>query len=137
MGKIDHHDLTKIQWSKLPSHPGNARYRIAAGGSEKDRMIYFSGGTDNPYNYNGIGYNGVPAEPSPMTFAFSLRSGKWETINLNTPDPPWIIAFAGDPGRLGHRGGMQKGQQVTKGCGHVETAGKQNRRGWADTVRRL
>ena len=39
-------------------------------------MIYFSGGTDNPYNYNGIGYNGVPAEPSPVTFAFSLRSGE-------------------------------------------------------------
>ena len=43
MGKIDHHDRSKIQWTKLPSHPGTARYRIAAGGSEKDQKIYFSG----------------------------------------------------------------------------------------------
>ncbi len=92
MGKIDHHDLTKIQWTKLPNHPGTARYRIAAGGSEKDQKIYFSGGTDNPYNYNGIGYNGEPAEPSPVTFAFNLRTSKWETINLHTPSPPWTIA---------------------------------------------
>ncbi len=114
MGKIDHHDFTKIQWSKLPSHPGTARYRIAAGGSEKDQRIYFSGGTDNPYNYNGLGYNGQPAEPSPVTFAFNLRTGKWETLNLNTPDPTMdhrglLVIQEG----LVVVGGMQKGQQVT------------------------
>ena len=64
MGKIDHHDRTRIQWTKLPNHPGTARYRIAAGGSEKDQKIYFAGGTDNPYDYNGIGYDGKPSEPS-------------------------------------------------------------------------
>src|SRR5216683_4346432 len=52
IGKIDHHDRLKIQWTKLPNHPGTARYRIAAGSSEKDQKVYFSGGTDNPYNYN-------------------------------------------------------------------------------------
>jgi hypothetical protein len=114
MGKIDHHDPAKIQWSKLPNHPGSARYRIAAGGSEKDRTIYFSGGTDNPYNYNGIGYNGVLSEPSPVTFAFSLRSGKWETINANTPNPTMdhrgLLVI---PEGLVIAGGMEKGQQVT------------------------
>ena len=114
MGKIDHHDLTKIQWTKLPNHPGTARYRIAAGGSEKDQKIYFSGGTDNPYNYNGIGYNGEPAEPSPVTFAFNLRTGKWETINLHTPQPTMdhrgLVAI---PEGLVIMGGMEKGQQVT------------------------
>ena len=114
MGKIDHHDAAKIQWSKLPSHPGSARYRIAAGGSEKDQKVYFSGGTDNPYNYNGVGYNGQPAEPSPVTFAFNVRSGKWETLNLNTPDPTMdhrglLVIQEG----LVIVGGMQKGQQVT------------------------
>jgi N-acetylneuraminic acid mutarotase len=114
MGKIDRHDVTKIQWSKLPSHPGTARYRIAAGGSEKDQKIYFSGGTDNPYNYNGLGYNGTPAEPSPVTFAFNARSGQWETINLNTPDPTMdhralVVIQEG----IVIVGGMQKGQQVT------------------------
>jgi N-acetylneuraminic acid mutarotase len=114
MGKIDHHDRSKIQWTKLPSHPGTARYRIAAGGSEKDQKIYFSGGTDNPYNYDGIGYNGVAAEPSPVTFAFNLRSGKWETINENTAQPSMdhrgLLVL---PGALVILGGMEKAQQVT------------------------
>ena len=114
MGKITKHDPTRIEWSKLPAHPGNARYRIAAGAFEKEGRIYFSGGTDNPYNYDGIGYNGRPSEPSPVTFAFSVRSGKWETISENTPDPTMdqrgLLAT--------HRGlilvgGMEKGQQVS------------------------
>ena len=114
MGKIDHHDLTKIQWSKLPAHPGNARYRIAAGASEKDDAIYFSGGTDNPYNFNGIGYDGRPSEPSPVTFVFRVRTGKWESLNANTPDPTMdhrgLVVL---PEGLVILGGMEKGQQVT------------------------
>jgi N-acetylneuraminic acid mutarotase len=114
MGKIDHHDPTNIHWSKLPNHPGAARYRIGAGGSEKDQKIYFSGGTDNPYDYNGIGYDGKPSEPSPVTFAFNLRSGKWETIDENTPDPTMdhrglLVTREG----LVLIGGMEKGQKVT------------------------
>src|SRR6266849_7919978 len=114
MGKIDHHDPAKIQWSKLPSHPGSARYRIAAGGSEKDQKVYFSGGTDNPYNYNGVGYNGQPAEPSPVTFAFNVHTGAWETITENTPDPTMdhrglLVTNRG----LVIVGGMEKAQQVT------------------------
>jgi N-acetylneuraminic acid mutarotase len=114
MGKIDHHDPTKILWSKLPNHPGPARYRIAAGGSGKDQMIYFSGGTDNPYNYNGIGYDGRPSEPVAMTFAYNLRTSKWEVINENTPNLTMdhrglVVTSQG----LVIIGGMEKGQQVT------------------------
>ena len=114
MGKIDHHDPAKIQWSKLPGHPGTGRYRIAAGGSEKDQKVYFSGGTDNPYNYNGVGYNGQPAEPSPVTFSFNLKTGKWEMLNQSTPDPSMdhrgLLVLGHD---LVMVGGMEKGQQVT------------------------
>ena len=114
MGKIDHKDITKVQWTKLPAHPGTARYRIAAGASEKDHKIYFSGGTDNPYNYNGIGYDGHPSEPSPVTFAFDVRGGKWETVTDKTPDPTMdhrglLVTRNG----LVILGGMEKGQQVT------------------------
>ena len=101
MGKIDHKDPVKIQWSKLPNHPGSARYRIAAGGAPKDDKIYFSGGTDNPYNYNGMGYDGKPSVPSPVTFAFNLKTGKWETINENTPKPT-----------MDHRGLVVKGREL-------------------------
>jgi N-acetylneuraminic acid mutarotase len=123
MGKITKGDITKIEWTKLPDHPGRARYRIAAGASDKDDKIYFSGGTDNPYNYNGIGYNGQPSEPSPVTFAFNTRSGKWETINENTPDP---VMDARSP-LITRRGliivgGMTKGQQVTPNVTIVKTS---------------
>ncbi|MGO9124980.1 MAG: Kelch repeat-containing protein [Terriglobales bacterium] len=113
-GKINHHDPTRIEWTKLPGHPGPARFRIAAGGSEKDEMIYFSGGSNNPHDNAGIGYDGKPSEPSPVTFAFSLRTRKWDTIDENTPNPT-----------MDHRGllvtkqnlviigGMEKGQTVT------------------------
>jgi N-acetylneuraminic acid mutarotase len=114
MGKIDHHDPAKIQWTKLPNHPGTARFRIAAGGSEKDEMIYFSGGTDNPHSFNGIGYDGQSSEPSPVTFAFNLHTAKWEVINDNTPNP--TIDHRGlvvTPQSLVIVGGMEKGQQVT------------------------
>lgn len=114
MGKINRGDPTKIEWTKLPPHPGTARFRIAAGGSEKDQKIYFSGGTDNPYDYDGIGFDGKPSEPSPVTFAFNLRSGKWEVIVDNAQAPTMdhrgmIVASYG----LIVVGGMEKGQQVT------------------------
>ena len=122
MGKIQKGDPNKIEWTKLPAHPGNARYRIAAGGSEKDQKIYFTGGTDNPYNINGIGYDGKPSEPSPVTFAFNIKTSKWEVVNESTPEPT-----------MDHRdlvatkeglivvGGMVKGQQVTSKVSVIKT----------------
>lgn len=113
-GKIDHHDFQHIEWAKLPAHPGSAQFRVAAGGSEKDGMIYFSGGSDSPYDFAGIGYDGKPAEPSSVTFAFNLHGGKWETLDPQTPDPTMdhrglLVTHEG----LVIIGGMEKGQQVT------------------------
>jgi len=114
MGKIDKKDLTRIEWKKLPAHPGNARYRIAAGSSEKENRIYFSGGTDNPYNYDGVGYNAQPAEPSPVTFAFNVHKEQWETGAENAPEPTMdhrgLLVI---PRGLLMIGGMERGQQVT------------------------
>jgi hypothetical protein len=77
-------------------------------------MIYFSGGTDNPHSFNGIGYNGQPSEPSPVTFAFNLRSSKWEVVNENTPNPSMDHrGLVVTPQGLAIIGGMEKGQQVT------------------------
>jgi len=122
MGRIDHHNPTKIEWTKLPNHPGNAHFRIASGGSEKDGTIYFSGGSDNPHNYDGIGFDGKPAEPSPVTFAFNVRSGKWETLDDNTPDPTMDHrGLVVTPEGLVILGGMEKGQQVT---GNIEVLSK-------------
>jgi len=122
MGKIDHHNAAKIEWTKLPNHPGSGRFRIASGGSEKDEMIYFSGGSDNPHDYNGIGFDGKPAEPSPEAFAFNMHSGKWETLDDNTPDPTMDHrGLLVTPEGLVIIGGMGKGQQVT---GSIEVLSK-------------
>ncbi len=87
IGKIDHHDPSKIEWSKLPNHPGTARFGIAAGASDRDHKIYFAGGTANPDNYNGLGFDGKPSQPSPVVFAFDLRTSKWESVNEHAPVP--------------------------------------------------
>ena len=113
-GKISHHDPAKIEWTKLPAHPGTARFRIAAGGSEKDEMIYFSGGSDNPHDNAGMGYDGKPAEPSPVTFAFNLHTRKWETIDENAPNPTMDHrGLLVTKSNLVIIGGMEKGQTVT------------------------
>jgi len=131
MGKIPtgkHADIAQIEWTKLPGHPGNARFRIAAGAGPEERKgghIYFSGGTDNPYDYNGIGYDGKPSEPSGMTFAFDLKSGGWETIEENTPGAVMdnrAVAVAGH--NLILVGGMEKGQTVTGKITVVSLKGK-------------
>jgi N-acetylneuraminic acid mutarotase len=113
MGKINHKDVTKVQWTKMIEHPGGARYRIAAGASEKDHRIYFSGGTDNPHNYNGIGYDGRPSEPAANTFDFDLKEGQWETVPEDSPgtmDHRGLLAIHDGMVMIG---GMEKGQQVT------------------------
>jgi len=114
LGKINHKDPGKIEWSKLPPHPGAARFEIAAGSSEKDRRIYFSGGSDTAHDYSGVGYDGKPAEPSPVTFAFDLKSAKWELVNDHTPNPTMdtdqLLVIRDN---LVTVGGMEKGQQVS------------------------
>ena len=114
LGKINHKDPRKIEWSKLPPHPGAARFGIAAGASEKDRRIYFSGGAENPHDYTGLGFDGKPAEPSPVTFAFDLKNAKWEVINDHTPnatmDSRQLLVIRDN---LVTVGGMEKGQQAS------------------------
>jgi N-acetylneuraminic acid mutarotase len=87
LGKIEKKNPNKITWSKLPPHPGTARFAIAGGGSGRDHKIFFSGGTPTPHNYKGVTYDGKPTEASTVTFAYDLHRAQWETVNENTPDP--------------------------------------------------
>jgi len=86
MGKIDHKDPNKIEWSKLPAHPGPGRFGIVAGAGEHDHRFLFSGGTTTPHNYKGLDSEGKPAELSPITFAFELHGNRWETVTDDTYD---------------------------------------------------
>jgi hypothetical protein len=87
LGKIDKKDPYKIEWSKLPAHPGPARFAIAGGGSDRDHRIFFSGGTATPHDYKGVAYDGQPAEICTFTFVYDLHHNRWETIREDTPDP--------------------------------------------------
>jgi hypothetical protein len=87
LGKIDKKDPNKIEWSKLPAHPGTARFAIAGGGSNHDHRVYFSGGTATPHDFNGVAYDGQPTEASDVSFAYDLHSHKWETNSETTYDP--------------------------------------------------
>jgi N-acetylneuraminic acid mutarotase len=85
MGKIDKKDPNKIEWSKLPPHPGPGRFGIVAGG-EREHRVLFSGGMTAPYNFKGLTAEGKPAEISPVTFAFDLHGNRWDTITEDTYD---------------------------------------------------
>ncbi len=114
LGRIDPEHPTSIVWEKVADHPGPPRYRAAGGGCGRSTIV-IAGGTANPYNYNGIGYNGAASEPEPGSLAFDVRSKRWRTL----PAPP--------AGTMDHRGllvdgvsgwvigGMAGGQRVTAG----------------------
>lgn len=114
IGKIDHHHPEKITWSKLPPHPGEARYRIAAGGSDKDDRAYFAGGSAMVYDFSGIGLDGTPAEPSAVVFSYNFKSNSWETIAAKgvapTMDHRGLVVTSDG---LIVVGGMEEGQKVT------------------------
>lgn len=80
LGEIDKNDPSQIAWRKLPPHPGGPLYRMAAAGDEAHSRVLFYGGGDNPYNYDGVGYDGAPATPSARLFAYDLESDAWAQI---------------------------------------------------------
>ncbi|APD94542.1 galactose oxidase [Alteromonas mediterranea] len=76
-GVIDKKNPLKIDWRTLNHPTGSARYRMAAAGDEATDKIYFVGGSTNPYNYNGIGYNGEPSTADDAIWAFDIAKETW------------------------------------------------------------
>jgi N-acetylneuraminic acid mutarotase len=112
-GEIDPTDPRVISWSRLAQHPGPSLYRSAA--VAVGRWIVFAGGTDNPYNYNGIGYDGIPARARNAVWGFDTASEEWRR-GTNLPVPTMDhrgIALVGE--QLIVIGGMTRDQRVTSG----------------------
>ena len=113
-GEIDAENPEMINWARIPQHPGKARYRMAAVGvSSPVEMVIFAGGSTNPYNYNGIGYNNQPAFAESSVFAYRLDTQEWVELGempTATMDHRGI-AKAGDEFYL--IGGMVNDQKVT------------------------
>jgi len=78
-GNIDAQNHRRIHWHPLTPHPGIGLYRMAATGDPQGRVV-FAGGSVNPYNFNGIGYNGVPAEAEKSVFAYSFATAQWQIL---------------------------------------------------------
>jgi len=84
-GKINPDTPYKIDWRIVPHPTRTGRYRMASAGAtltvnkREQAGVLFIGGSDNPYNYNGIGYNGKPASPSKQVWFYGFASHQWYT----------------------------------------------------------
>lgn len=82
VGAIDANDPTVVTWSQPAASPFSPTYRAAnsTGFSGCDRL-FISGGTDNPYNFNGNGYNGQPSNPLNQLMAYDPIADDWQLID--------------------------------------------------------
>ena len=106
LGIIDEDNSRRIDWRVLPPHPGLPRYRMAATGAGDS--VWFFGGSENPYNYNGIGYDGKPSVPAVDALVYHLPSGMWGKMR-----------FAGTP-TMDHRGLLRGGASLVTIGGMVD-----------------
>lgn len=114
-GSLDASRIGTIRWRQLPAHPGAPLYRAGAVGASADgaARIVFAGGSSRPYNYNGIGYDGLPSEPSTAVFSFEPERGMWK---VHAPLPEAGMDFRALielDGTFGLFGGMRSKQQVS------------------------
>ena len=97
LGRVDEKNQRRIHWQPIPGHPGQSRYRMASAGDGQHRIV-FAGGSTNPYNFNGLGYNGVPARPESSVFSYNLETGAWQLhgdLPFGTMDHRGLPLFEG------------------------------------------
>jgi N-acetylneuraminic acid mutarotase len=110
-GTLDGDNIGSIDWRTIPRHPGPARYRMACGAVSE--LVVCAGGTENPYNYNGIGYDNEPSQPLAGVVAYDTRTAAWHELGdapVATMDHRSLATVGKD---LFLVGGMEAGQQVT------------------------
>lgn len=117
LGTIDLDDPQRVDWSELPPHPGPPLYRAAGLGVREGVLFY--GGTDNPYNYNGQGYDGEPAEARSSGFLLRASDRTWHEL---PPLPRASMDHRGlvdAGGRIVLVGGMDAERRVTSRVWHA------------------
>lgn len=114
-GIINPENPSKISWHQVKHPTGISRYRMAAKGVINPvthvKEIVFIGGSDNPYNYSGIGYNGTPSSPSNQVWRYNIETAQWQTTQSDTAtmDHRGLLELNG---KLFTIGGMGKNQQI-------------------------
>lgn len=104
VGQIDPEkvgDVTEIEWLEVDPHPGLPTYRAAGSqGGTSDERLLLVGGTDNPYNFDGMGYDGNPSFPLDQVLTYDPSTDEWETIIARGKRPPTMdhrgLVRAGD-----------------------------------------
>ena len=113
LGIIDEEDSRRIDWRTVSAHPGLPRYRMASAGVASRKAVLFLGGSENPYNYNGIGYDGEPSAPVASALLFDLEALTWLELpqsNAASMDHRGLVPL---DDRWLTIGGMLAGQRVT------------------------
>ncbi len=120
-GDIDQEHPTDISWRRLPQLPGKGNYRMAATGWPDANTIIFAGGSNNPYNYNGIGYDTVPSVPSRHVWGYDIKADKYVVFDdkeIATMDHRALVHLHGV--KFLTIGGMGAGQTVLKDLNFFE-----------------
>ena len=111
-GIISNGNPGSINWTNLGIHPGAKVYRGA--GFSYGHRILFTGGTNNAYNINGIGYNNQPSVESGRTWGYNLQTGLYEDYTHN-PDSVMDVREVVQVGqnKFFVVGGMEANQKVS------------------------
>ena len=77
---------------------------------EGEPQITIAGGTDNPFNYNGVGYDGKPSVPVTLFASFSFEQG-WRTSDVGSVGMDYRAAIHDTQGQWLTLGGMVSTQR--------------------------
>ena len=122
-GSIDEKNITKIDWRTVAHPTSTARYRMAAVGDEVTHSAIFVGGSDNPYNYNGIGYNQKPSSPSSQVWRYDFTQSSWQVTDMDTAtmDHRGLLGVGSGTGKhFVTLGGMTKQQKVSSAVHRID-----------------
>ncbi|MEM6793624.1 MAG: hypothetical protein AAF725_06550, partial [Acidobacteriota bacterium] len=88
VGTIDPSDPTSISWSELDVSPFAPTYRGANALTDLGcPLLLMIGGTSNPYNFSGNGYNGQPSFPLDQVTAYEPVGDRWFEVDDSAGDP--------------------------------------------------
>jgi len=115
LGTIRADDHRRLDWKPLTAMPGGSRYRAAAIGIEAHgaARVVFAGGADRPYNYDGQGYDGVPAAAFDSVVSYNLDAGRWECHRAMPEARMDLRGVVAHDGALVLAGGMDDQRRVT------------------------
>ena len=117
-GIIDRNDPPSIKWINAGEFPGEFRDRSIA--FEKEGKIYFWGGSNETYNYNGISYsNKQPVEPNRTVLIYEISTGLFTTKPVKNPVMDLRNLVNTSANKTYVAGGMGHGQKLEKAISEI------------------